>query len=81
MSYARFGCDGDSDVYVYQDVGGGWTCCWCKLGPPRSNVNVETRSEMLEHLLDHRAAGQSVPEHAIERLRAEIETVGNGGRF
>lgn len=29
MSYCRFSAT--SDVYLYADVFGGWTCCWCGL--------------------------------------------------
>jgi hypothetical protein len=68
VSYCRFWWD-DSDVYVYADVSGGITCCACGLAG--SSVNVETPAEMLAHLLEHRAAGHTVPEHALEALREE----------
>lgn len=36
-----------------------------------------SRQEMVSHLMDHRSAGHRVPNHAIERLLAEIETEGD----
>lgn len=68
MSYCRFGPD--SDVYVFQHVGGGWECCGCLFG---DSLRAETREEMLSHLEDHIKTGHTVPEHAIARLKAEIE--------
>ena len=74
MAYARWGCDG-SDVYVFMDVSGGFTCCGCDLvSEPRSNF--ATKGEMVEHLLAHRAAGHTVPEYAIENIRNETEEDG-----
>lgn len=71
MAYARWGCDG-SDVYVFMDVTGGFTCCCCELvGENRSNF--ATKGEMVEHLLKHREAGHVVPEYAIESIRNETE--------
>jgi hypothetical protein len=66
MSYCRMA--DDSDVYVYPDSRGGFTCC----------VTVATRAEMLAHLEEHRANGDLVPERAIERLRAEMEAEASG---
>lgn len=36
-----------------------------------------SRQRMLSHLMDHRSAGHRVPDYAIERLLAEIETEGD----
>ncbi len=69
MSYARFGPG--SDVYVYEDVAGGFTCCGCLL--TTSRVNVETRQEMVEHLLGHLAAGDHVQQTTLDRLRDEAD--------
>lgn len=68
MAYARW--TNDSDVYVYADVGGGFTCENCPRG---SQFRCETPQEMVEHLLAHRAQGDRVPEPALEELRAEAE--------
>jgi hypothetical protein len=39
------------------------------VGEHRSNFT--TNAEMIEHLLAHRAAGHTVPEYAIERLKED----------
>lgn len=68
MSYARFGWD-DSDVYVFLD--GRWLeCCGCSL---RHNGQFYSTSNMLDHLEEHRAAGHTVPESCIERLKADAD--------
>ncbi|MCU0687471.1 MAG: hypothetical protein MUF34_35380 [Polyangiaceae bacterium] len=65
MAYARFARD--SDVYVYEDVRGGFTCERCpKIG---SQFRCATAHEMAEHLVGHRARGDRVPAAAIEELR------------
>lgn len=76
MSYARWS---EGDVYVYEDVSGGFTCCGCSLHPDNDkdgpgavkSINVETREDMIIHLKGHIAAGDFVPDRAIERLRGE----------
>ena len=35
MSYARFI---EGDVYIFADVRGGYTCCWCSLAPPSQGL-------------------------------------------
>lgn len=76
MSYCRFGWD-DSDVYVYSDVAGGWTCCACQLNTPAPgrifppSANLNTPGEMAAHLRKHRDAGHTVPDYAIADLDAE----------
>lgn len=65
MSYCRFAWDG-SDVYVYEDVSGGWTCCGCRIGENR--FNSPTIEGMLLHLVEHKKAGDFVPRYAIESL-------------
>ena len=68
MAYARFGRD--SDVYVYADSRGGFTCERCPtIG---RQYRCATASEMVTHLLtDHRLKGQLVPNEAIAQLRDE----------
>lgn len=77
MSYARKGLDG-SDVYVYYN-GNHYVCQDCSIWP-RSSLRkrgieyiwtCETAAVMAKHLEAHRAAGECVPEHALERLRDE----------
>lgn len=70
MSYCRFGWDG-SDVYVYESCSGGWECCGCIMN---GNWNYSTRQEIVDHLLEHRKQGHTVPQYAIDRLREEIKT-------
>lgn len=67
MSYCRFWWN-DSDVYVFASVYGGIECCGCKL---EGDLTVNTPEEMIEHLMEHREAGHTVPEFALERLREE----------
>lgn len=78
MSYARKGLDG-SDVYVYSD-GEIYICHECLLLPATSLVETGFErqhsfepypGDMIVHLEKHRAAGHTVPESAIERLRVE----------
>jgi hypothetical protein len=68
VSYARWvnGCE----VYVYRSPAHKYHCCGC---PRLVDVDVVLGSpgEMAEHLEQDRAAGFSVPQNAIDRLRAE----------
>jgi hypothetical protein len=69
----------DSDVYVYEDVKGGFVCEGCAdIGKGFSgrvdgstSYRCSTAAEMLLHLLDHREKGHKVPERAIEALKDE----------
>jgi hypothetical protein len=69
MAYARF--SRNSDVYVYQDTRGGYTCECTPTGTPV--FNCATASAMVAHLRDHRARGHQVPDEAIEELLEEHE--------
>jgi|GEM_PF-1786803 len=69
MSYCRFWWDG-SDVYVFESERG-IECCGCKLPDHPPGFTVQTPEEMIEHLMEHRAAGHTVPEYALEELRRE----------
>lgn len=85
MSYVRRGQDG-SDVYVYpseyDDAEGRlveqWVCLHLdeegEHGP--GTLYAKTRREILDHLLEHRRAGDIVPEYALERLRKEMAAEG-----
>ncbi len=66
MSYVRWG-ENDSDVYVFEDVNGGVTCCGCDDG---QNLSAE---EMGRHLSWHIAQGDEVPVGVIEAVRIGIE--------
>ena len=69
MAYARY--SRDSDVYVYEDVGGGFTCHCAPKGEPA--FNCARPEEMVAHLREHRRRGDRVPEEAIAELLAEAE--------
>lgn len=68
MSYARFGWGG-SNVYVFLTEREGQsclTCCGCCLGDDPCFTSTQ---EMIDHLLDHTAAGDVVPEDIYQALR------------
>lgn len=69
-------CPG-SDVYVYDDVTRGLTCCGCIMSADRS-VSVKTEADMLAHLLEHDAAGHHVPRHLLREARATGKDGGDG---
>lgn len=68
MSYCR--ASKDSDVYVIRTSGEGGPYWLCHCQQPA--YAVDRREDMLEHLREHRANGDKVPDHAIERLKTEI---------
>lgn len=109
MAFCRFS---DGDVYLYEDVAGGYTCCACHLAPlvetvfttglpstdsrqklfkvssepcphcggtvcekcgMHGNAHMETIAEALNHLQEHRDAGDVVPDYAFEALQRELE--------
>jgi hypothetical protein len=55
------------------DKCGGKGCEHCMMP---DNTRLNTRSEMIAHLEEHKKAGDEVPEYAIERLKEEIKTKG-----
>jgi len=68
MAFARFGRD--SDVYVYEDMQGGFTCerCPC-IG---QSYRCAKAREMVAHLIGfHRARGDRVPDETIVNLERE----------
>ena len=76
MSYCRF--SDNSDIYLFDNISGGWECCNCYLGEGGKATNLETRTETIKHLLKHKDAGHKVPTYSIERL---VEELREGGDF
>lgn len=72
MSYARFGWDG-SDVYIFMsDLG--LECCGCSLHRDGDSFPVFNSTQaMVDHLAEHRAAGDFVPEYVEDELWADDE--------
>lgn len=86
MAFARFGWDG-SDVYLFGGVTGPdfddmsthiIICGGCLLtggegaGEPwGDSADFTSRDMLLAHLQQHRTAGHTVPDSAIERIMAE----------
>lgn len=65
MAHARFGHD--SDVYVYADSRGGYTCEPCP--DVGQTFRCATAAAMADHLRsEHMAKGHRVPADAIEEL-------------
>jgi hypothetical protein len=84
MSYCRW--SDDSDVYIYEVVAGGVECCACWLLNPqpgtapaidRPSARIMTRSALIAHLLEHRAAGHKVPAGLIDGIREDLATSGD----
>lgn len=73
MAYARLS---DTDVYVYEHVGGYLLCQVCRLTPRdasgwHGDTATKTRAEMAAHLREHVKAGHDTGE-AIPALEAVI---------
>lgn len=72
MSYVRFA--ENSDVYVFDHVGGYLCCCACRLEGSYNkdwssrNFEAQTAPEMVDHLLEHKENGHMVPGFAFEGL-------------
>ena len=64
MAYARFARD--SDVYVYADAHGGFTCQRCP--GAGHEFRCSTATEMVSHLELHRAKGHRVPQDELDAL-------------
>jgi hypothetical protein len=70
MAFARF--DRNSDVYVYADTRGGYTCERCP--DVGHQYRCSSSTEMVAHLRSyHRAKGHRVPDEAIEELQRDVE--------
>jgi len=80
MSYSEFT---DGDVYVYATSTGECICQLCKLYPtgvaPISfdDFSTESRLKMIEHLDQHKEAGDEVLDKTIEMLDEEITELGD----
>lgn len=72
MSYVRFG-EQNSDVYVYFSTGRGYVCCSCHLVETPFSVEKPRAVDMIRHLEEHVAAGDTVPKRAFDRLLADTE--------
>lgn len=72
MAYCRFGPS--SSVYVFEHVGGFLTCCGCRLG---DFFDTTSRSEMIEHLNQHRSAGHTVPQFVLDMLAEDVDLFGD----
>lgn len=73
MSYCRMS---EGDVYMYHAITGGIVCCGCRFREKTGSVFF-SRSEALSHLEFHMKNGDSVPARAIERLKNEIDEIGD----
>lgn len=70
MSYARFS---EGDLYLFENISGGWTCQFCLLEKDNRNHEMCSLEEVEQHLLNHIEVGHSVPDRALERVRRELE--------
>lgn len=68
MSYCRKGPD--SDVYVIR-TGTFWQCLGCWIPGTGQAFVGHSHAEMIDHLWDHLANGDRVPQRALDRLAAE----------
>jgi len=60
MSLIRYSAD--SDLYIYHDVSGGFTCLDCPLHNAGRYVSMKSRSELCDHISAHIKAGHRVPD-------------------
>jgi len=66
MAYARW--SGKSDVYFLETFDGTFRCMGCTDG-------IINRRQAIAHLQAHMAAGDRVPQYAIDRLQEEWDAV------
>ncbi len=71
MSYVRWSAQ--SHVYVYLDVGGFLICCGCCDDRVPRSFRAYTTAEMIDHLREHVAAGDLVPESCFDGLRNDAD--------
>lgn len=77
MSFSRFGWE-DSDVYVFEHVGGFIQCCGCAISEDEISLesfgmyDADTPREMLSHLDRHEEVGHNV-DYARKNILAEYE--------
>ena len=76
MSYCRFM---SGDVYMYPTTSGGIECCGCRLAEAMGEdwPNFDSRLDAHNHLLEHRKAGDTVPQYAFDLLILEIAELGD----
>ena len=65
MSYCRLS---ESDIYLYQSIGGGICCDFC---PLNKRGPLATFDEAIAHVREHIAAGHEVPDWVIPDLEAD----------
>lgn len=69
MSYCRFL---EADAYIYDDISYGILCCMCWMMPDANNfVAGYDYDMMLNHIAEHRAAGDYIPTRVDEELIKE----------
>jgi hypothetical protein len=83
MSYCRFS---EADAYIYDDVSYGLYCCACSLAPKKTIYNSFFKETvtmhqgfeagydydlMLNHIAEHREAGDYIPTEVDETLQLE----------
>jgi hypothetical protein len=79
MSFARF--SEDSDVYIFEHVGGFIECCGCAISEPDDEIeffgfaHLKTPREALTHLDEHEKQGHSVwiARHRIEEGYPDLD--------
>lgn len=69
MSYCRFL---EADAYIYDDVNYGIICCFCWTVPDSGNfIAGYDYDMMLNHISEHRSAGDYIPTRVDEELIKE----------
>ena len=84
MSYCRR--DGYSGAYIINYPGNNWACIGCRIIPKKettlltsvividySTKQLHTLEEVLAHMKEHQAKGQTIPKYAIKRIKREIK--------
>jgi hypothetical protein len=72
MSYIRWNED-ESDVYIYRNTENKLICCSCSLVNGNGDFICDGEINMLAHLRDHKASGDTVPEECFLRIEADIK--------
>jgi hypothetical protein len=68
--YARL-TERGSNVYVIDHVAGYLCCMWCRLMPNGNNFNSTSVERMCDHLAEHRARGDVVPDGVEDEMWAD----------
>jgi hypothetical protein len=73
VSWARFGSN--SEVYIFEDVRGGITCCACsleeKVNGYHADFNCDDDRTMHWHVIEHAKSGHLIPDYLRERIQDE----------